>query len=76
MSLMDKIYNNLNRKSGLSENQVKNFSPEETRQYFENKTKRSLSIVSEFPVIGRGNVLRDRLVTTASLDKTIDSILK
>jgi hypothetical protein len=41
----------------------------------ENKHKSKLTYSSEFPFIGRGNVLRDGLVQSKQLDNEIDLLL-
>lgn len=60
----------------LTLRQIKAMSPENFRDYLEKKNKKAFSFVSEFPVIGRGNVLRDFLISSATLNGEIDSILE
>jgi len=49
---------------GLPVETIRKFSPGKLREYLEKKNKRKFSFSSEFPVIGRGNVLRDNIITT------------
>lgn len=74
--LFSKIEKNLESLTGLSILQIRNYSPEKFKAFLENKTKTPLSFTSEFPVIGRGNVLRDSLVGSKTLDSEIDKILR
>jgi len=66
----------IEKKSGLTISEIKDISPTSLRKYFEKKNKRAIRFKSEFPVIGRGNVLRDNLVSREELDREIDRILK
>lgn len=61
--------------TGLSVSDIKGYSPEELRAHLESRSKKKLSFVSAFPVIGRGNVLRDDIESTESINKDIDKIL-
>ena len=61
---------------GLSAETIRKYSPNELRLHLENKNKRKFSFTSEFPVIGRGNVLRDGIKTSEEINKDIDKILK
>jgi hypothetical protein len=60
---------------GLSAETIRKYSPNELRLHLENKNKRKFSYTSEFPVIGRGNVLRDGIKTSEEINKDIDKIL-
>jgi len=61
---------------GLPIEMIRMFSPNELRNHLEKKNKRKFSFSSEFPVIGRGNVLRDNIATSEEINKDIDKILK
>ncbi|MCQ2336372.1 MAG: hypothetical protein MJ010_04230 [Paludibacteraceae bacterium] len=61
--------------SGLSVAQIRSFTPEELRSHLENKNGKPFQYVSEFPVVGRGNVLRDGLYSREDIDRDIDKIL-
>lgn len=54
------------RKAGVSE----------IRRKIEEKHGKMLSFTSEFPAIGRGDVLRDRIMTSRQINADIDKILK
>ncbi len=71
-----KVEKNAEKITGLSLAQIKAISPEKFRTYLEQKNNKPISFTSEFPVIGRGNVLRDRLITSKSLNAEIDEILR
>jgi hypothetical protein len=60
---------------GLSVETIRKYSPEELRSHLENRNKRKFSFTTEFPVIGRGNVLRDGIKTSREINKDIDRIL-
>lgn len=64
------------RVTGLPLGQIKAMSPERFRTYLEQKNKKSFSFTSEFPFIGRGNVLRDSLISSSRLNSEIDEILR
>ena len=64
------------RATGLPLGQIKSMSPEGFRTYLEQKNKKSFSFTSEFPFVGRGNVLRDSLISSSSLNSEIDEILR
>lgn len=48
---------------------------EETRLVAEKKHRRPMKFVSHFPFIGRGNVLRDRLVSHEQVEADLDAVL-
>ena len=50
-------------------------SLEETRRLAEQKQRRPMKFVSHFPLIGRGNVLRDRLVSHEQVEADLDATL-
>jgi len=61
---------------GLPVKTIRDYSPSELRTHLEKRNKRKLSFISEFPVIGRGSVLRDSIATSEEINKDIDKILK
>ena len=69
------IEKNAEKLTGLSAEEIRRFSPGELRCYLEKKNKKKFSFTSEFPVIGRGSVLRDSIITTEKINKEIDKIL-
>jgi hypothetical protein len=60
---------------GLPIETIRMYSPNELRNHLEKKNRRKFSFTSEFPVIGRGNVLRDNIITSEEINKGIDKIL-
>jgi len=60
---------------GLPIETIRMYSPSELRLYLEKKNKRKFSFTTEFPVIGRGNVLRDNIITSEEINRDIDQIL-
>jgi hypothetical protein len=66
---------NISKKIGLSMEELKRLNPTEIAFFLEKKHNKKLSFSSEFPFIGRGNVLRDGVVTSEQINKDIDRIL-
>ncbi len=62
--------------TGLSLAQIKDFSPSKFREFLEKKNNKKFSFLSAFPVIGRGNILRDNLISSSQLNNEIDKILR
>jgi hypothetical protein len=60
---------------GLSADTIRKYSPDELRLHLENKNKREFSFTTEFPIIGRGNVLRDSIKTSKEINRDVDRIL-
>ena len=69
------IENNVEKVVGLSAEEIRRYSPGELRCYLEKRNKKKLSFTTEFPVIGRGNILRDSIITSEEINKDIDKIL-
>jgi hypothetical protein len=74
MSLSKKVMAGIERKTGLSSAQIKSFSPEELRKHLTKRTHKAFSVTSEFPKIGRGNVLRDGITSSADINRSLDEI--
>ena len=74
MTLLEKVVQNVSRKTGLTPEEIKNKSPEDIRVHLTKRTGKPFTVTSAFPFIGRGNVLRDGIVSTAQLNKIVDSI--
>lgn len=62
--------------TNLTLEQLKSFSPNMLRAHLSKLTNKKISFISEFPYIGRGNVLREKLIDTEKLNNEIDEILK
>lgn len=76
MTQFEKVAQHAAEKVGMSLEALRNAGVTEIRRRIEKKNGNTLSFTSEFPVIGRGNILRDKLVTTQQIDADIDKILK
>ena len=69
------VEKNIESLIGLPIGTIRMYSPCELRNHLEKKNKRKFSFTTEFPVIGRGNVLRDNIITSEEINKDIDKIL-
>jgi len=69
------VEKNIEALIGLPIETIRQYSPSELRLYLEEKNKRIFSFTTEFPVVGRGNVLRDNIVTSKEINNDIDKIL-
>jgi hypothetical protein len=76
MSLYNSFIKNVEKKSGLTFSEIKSKDPSEIREHFEKRFNSKTIFSSEFPFIGRGNVLRDGIINHDQLNKEIDKILK
>jgi len=54
---------------------MKSMSPEAIRKHLTAKTGKPFTISTSFPFIGRGNVLRDGILSSKEIDRDIDRIL-
>jgi len=75
MSLNSKIMAGIERKTGLSSKQIKSFSPGQLREYLTKRTHKQFSVTTEFPKIGRGNVLREGIKSSSEINRSVDLIL-
>ena len=73
--LFAEVEKNTEKLVGLSAEEIRDYSPRELRSYLEKRNKKKLSFTTEFPVIGRGNVLRDNIITSKEINREIDKIL-
>jgi len=64
------------RLTGKTVNDLRQFSIEDYRLELETRHKRPLRFVSRFPFIGRGNVMRDRIINSAKIEKQLDAMLR
>jgi len=69
------VEKNVENLIGLSAKTIREYSPSELRLHLEKKNKRKFSFTSEFPTIGRGNVLGDGIMTSEEINRDIDKIL-
>ena len=75
MDLFTLVEKNAEKVTGLTVSKIREYSPNQFRKHLESK-KGKFSFRSFFPIIGRGNVLRDNLVTSSEIDAEIDKILE
>jgi len=73
--LHKKLAENISKKIGLNIDEIRKMNPSEIMTYLENRQNKKVLFNSEFPFIGRGNVLRDGIVTSDEINKDIDRIL-
>jgi len=73
--LFTAVEKNVEALVGLPVETIRMYSPNELRSHLEKKNRRKFSFTTEFPVIGRGNVLRDNIVTSEEINRDIDKIL-
>jgi len=69
------IIQSIEKHTGLGITKLRNMGIHEIRAHCEKKHQSPTRFVSEFPQIGRGNVLRDGLLDTETLNKQVDKIL-
>jgi len=69
------LASNIAKKIGLTIEEIRYENPTEIALIIEQKQNKKLSFSSEFPFIGRGNILRDGIVTSQNINKDIDRIL-
>jgi hypothetical protein len=73
--LNPKLLNNIAKKAGLTPEQIRAASPGELRSHLTKKTGKRFVVNTKFPWIGRGNVLRDGLEESSTINQSIDKIL-
>jgi hypothetical protein len=69
------VEKNVENLVGLSAAVIRKYSPDELRSHLVDKNKRKFTFTTKFPVIGRGNVLRDSIRTSEEINRDIDRIL-
>jgi len=69
------IVKNVENLVGLSAETIRKYSPNELRLHLEKKNQRKFTFTTEFPTIGRGNVLGDSILSSEEINKDIDKIL-
>jgi len=55
--------------------EINKLNPIDINAYIEKQSGKKIKITTEFPFIGRGNVLRDGIVTHNKINQEIDKIL-
>ncbi len=74
VGMLNSIFKNAEGVLGLTAQQIMSFSPNELKEHIEKKSGKKIEYKSEYPTIGRGNVLRD-IVTTSGLNREVDKII-
>lgn len=64
------------RITGQSAEDLRKQYLENIRKHFEKKHGRRMVFMSKFPFIGRGNVMRDRLIAHEEIEKMLEKALK
>lgn len=75
MKLRRELEDSIAKRVGLTIEEIRAKNPMDIVSAIENKTQRKLTFSSQFPFIGRGNVLRDGVMSSAQINKDIDRIL-
>lgn len=75
MALPKELVDRISLASGLSPDDIKGLSPSSIRDHLTKKTGKKFRVLSMFPTIGRGNVLREGGVTSEQINKEVDAIL-
>lgn len=70
-----RLLGNIEKKTGLSASELRKKSPEEFREYMTARTHKPFQVNTEYPIIGRGGVLRDSLASSQDINADIDKIL-
>lgn len=66
----------IERATGESVEELRLRTIEETRRIAEERTGRAMRFMSAFPFIGRGNVLRDRVISHDDVEAVLDRALR
>jgi hypothetical protein len=73
---LQNLEQNIEKLTGKTAQDLRRTSIDGYRRERESSLKRALRFTSHFPFIGRGNVLRDRIIDTEKIEKQLDSALK
>jgi len=72
--LKEKFFQIVQKNIGLSLSYIDRLNPIDINAHIEKQNGKKIEITSEFPFIGRGNVLRDGIVTHDKINQEIDKI--
>jgi hypothetical protein len=70
-----KLIKIIEKKVGLSLDEIYQMNPVDIARHIEKKMSKKLTYTSEFPFIGRGNVLREGIMDSKSINSAIDKIV-
>ena len=73
--LKEKFFKVIEKNVGFGLSEIKKLNPIEINSYLKKKSGNKINITSEFPFIGRGNVLRDGIISHDKINQEIDKIL-
>jgi len=65
----------IEKKVGLSIDEIREMSPTDFSNFIKQKKHKKLSFSSEFPFIGRGNVLRKGIISSDEINKEVDKLI-
>ena len=71
----EKFFKIIQKKVGLSLSEINRLNPADINAHIEKQSGKKIEITTEFPFIGRGNVLRNGIVTHDEINREIDKIL-
>ena len=71
----EKFFKIVQKNVGLSLSDINRLNPTDINAHIEKQSGKKIKITTEFPFIGRGNVLRDGIVTHDKINQEIDRIL-
>jgi len=75
-STLRKLERTVERQTGQRAEALRSKSLTQLRKDVEQKIKGPMRFISRFPLIGRGNVMRDRIVNHQDVEKLLDESLK
>ncbi len=75
LKLNQKIKDNIEKKLNISIKEIQDLTPWELSKHIEKEKGAKLTFSSEFPFIGRGNVLRDGIISSEKINEDIDKVL-
>lgn len=70
-----KFFGIVQKNIGLSLSDINRLNPTDINAYIEKRNGKKIKITTEFPFIGRGNILRDGIITHDKINQEIDKIL-
>jgi len=73
--IKEKFFQIVQKNIGLSLSDIDRLNPIDINAHIEKQNGKKTKITTEFPFIGRGNVLRDGIVTHDKINQEIDKIL-
>ncbi len=75
MKLSIEVVKTIEKKVGLNIDEIRKMSPTDFSNFIKQKKNKKLSFFSEFPFIGRGNVLRKGIISSDEINKEVDKLI-